>query len=110
MASRNPYLGLCYAMIEPEADISGALENNFAIGTGGESGTIRNYYKSDAGMPPYVYAKTGTLSMSNALSGYLFTKSGKILMFSFLLNNYTLPSNDLKKEMEKVLYTLHSRY
>ncbi len=77
---------------------------------GGESGTIRNYYKSDPGAPPYVYAKTGTLSMSNALSGYLFTKSGKILLFSFLLNNYTLPSNELKKEMEKVLYTLHDRY
>ncbi len=77
---------------------------------GGESGTIRNYYKSDAGQPPYVYAKTGTLSMSNALSGYLFTKSGKVLLFSFLLNNYTIPSNDLKKEMEKVLYTLHDRY
>ena len=77
---------------------------------GGESGTIRNYYKSDPGEPPYVYAKTGTLSMSNALSGYLFTKSGKILLFSFLLNNYTLPGNDLKKEMEKVLYALHDRY
>ena len=77
---------------------------------GGESGTIRNYYKSDPGMPPYVYAKTGTLSMSIALSGYLLTKSGKTLLFSFLLNNYTLPSNDLKKEMEKVLYALHDRY
>lgn len=77
---------------------------------GGESGTIRNYYKSDPGQPPYVYAKTGTLSMSNALSGYLLTKSGKVLLFSFLLNNYTIPSNDLKKEMEKVLYALHDRY
>jgi D-alanyl-D-alanine carboxypeptidase/D-alanyl-D-alanine-endopeptidase (penicillin-binding protein 4) len=77
---------------------------------GGESGTIRNYYKSDPGEPPYVYAKTGTLSMSISLSGYLFTKIGKILMFSFLLNNYMLASNDLKKEMEKVLYVLHDRY
>lgn len=77
---------------------------------GGESGTIRNLYKPDEGMPAYIYAKTGTLSMSNALSGYLYTKSGKILLFSFLLNNYTVNSGELKKEMEKVLYQVYSTY
>jgi len=77
---------------------------------GGESGTIRNFYKSDEGMPPYIYAKTGTLSMSNALSGFLYTKSGKTLLFSFLLNNYTLDSGELKKEMEKVLYQIYQNY
>ncbi|MBN7818009.1 D-alanyl-D-alanine carboxypeptidase [Algoriphagus pacificus] len=77
---------------------------------GGESGTIRNWYKADPGQEPYIYAKTGTLSMSNALSGYLLTKSGKILHFSCILNNYALPSSDLKKELEKTLYLIHDRY
>ncbi|WP_240486012.1 D-alanyl-D-alanine carboxypeptidase/D-alanyl-D-alanine-endopeptidase [Anditalea andensis] len=77
---------------------------------GGESGTIRNFYKPDEGMPAYIYAKTGTLTMSNALSGYLITKSGKTLLFSFLLNNYTLNANELKQEMEKVLYQIHHTY
>ena len=77
---------------------------------GGESGTIRNWYPSDPGQPPYIYAKTGTLSMSNALSGYLITKSGKILHFSCLMNNYQIPSNDLKKELQKVLYLIHDTY
>ncbi|HSJ69289.1 MAG TPA: D-alanyl-D-alanine carboxypeptidase [Anditalea sp.] len=77
---------------------------------GGESGTIRNLYKPDEGMPAYIYAKTGTLSMSSALSGYLITKSGKTLLFSFLLNNYTVNSGELKKEMEKVLYQIHNTY
>jgi D-alanyl-D-alanine carboxypeptidase/D-alanyl-D-alanine-endopeptidase (penicillin-binding protein 4) len=77
---------------------------------GGESGTIRNWYKADPGQPAYIYAKTGTLSMSNALSGFLITKSGKILHFSCILNNYALPSSELKIELEKTLYMIHDRY
>ncbi|RAI89452.1 D-alanyl-D-alanine carboxypeptidase [Algoriphagus yeomjeoni] len=77
---------------------------------GGESGTIRNWYPSDEGQPPYIYAKTGTLSMSNALSGYLITKSGKILHFSCLMNNYAISGNELKTELTKVLYYIHDTY
>ncbi|RIW15156.1 peptidase S13 [Algoriphagus lacus] len=77
---------------------------------GGESGTIRNWYKADEGQPPYIYAKTGSLSMANSLSGYLITKSGKILLFSCLMNTYAIPSNDLKNELQKVLYLIHDRY
>ncbi|MDF2158566.1 D-alanyl-D-alanine carboxypeptidase [Algoriphagus sp. CAU 1675] len=77
---------------------------------GGSSGTIRNWYAPDPGQEPYVYAKTGTLSMSNALSGFLFTKSGKILHFSCIMNNYAISSNDLKTELQKVLYFIHDKY
>ncbi|MDN3203237.1 D-alanyl-D-alanine carboxypeptidase [Algoriphagus sediminis] len=77
---------------------------------GGESGTIRNWYPADEGQPPYIYAKTGTLSMSNALSGFLLTKSGKILHFSCLMNNYAIPSSELKTELQKALYFIHDNY
>jgi D-alanyl-D-alanine carboxypeptidase/D-alanyl-D-alanine-endopeptidase (penicillin-binding protein 4) len=77
---------------------------------GGESGTIRNWYPADEAQPPYIYAKTGTLSMSNALSGYLITKSGKILHFSCLMNNYQISSTELKTELQKVLYMIHDKY
>ncbi|TXE13321.1 D-alanyl-D-alanine carboxypeptidase [Algoriphagus aquimarinus] len=77
---------------------------------GGESGTIRNWYPADDGQPPYIYAKTGTLSMSNALSGYLITKSGKILHFSCLMNNYPISGTELKTELTKVLYYIHDKY
>lgn len=77
---------------------------------GGKSGTIRNWYPSDPGQPPYIYAKTGTLSMSNALSGFLITKSGKILHFSCLMNNYAISASELKTELTKVLYYIHDKY
>ncbi|WP_194777695.1 D-alanyl-D-alanine carboxypeptidase [Pararhodonellum marinum] len=76
---------------------------------GGASGTIRNWYPGDGGVP-YIYAKTGTLSMSNCLSGYLLTKKGKVFYFSFMLNNFTVPSDELKKEMQTVLYQIHQKF
>ena len=46
--------------------------------TGG-TGTLANYYKADSS---YIYAKTGTLSGVVAISGYLYTKKNKLLIFS----------------------------
>ncbi|EON76013.1 D-alanyl-D-alanine carboxypeptidase [Lunatimonas lonarensis] len=77
---------------------------------GGTKGTIRSWYKPDEGQPAYIYAKTGTLNNSICLSGYLLTKSGKTLYFSFMHNNYPIPSDDLKREMEKILYRIHQHY
>ncbi len=67
---------------------------------GGKSGTIKSWYSGD---PPYVFAKTGTLSGKHCLSGYLKTKSGRILIFSFMNNNYISGSTPIKEEMQKVL-------
>lgn len=77
---------------------------------GGESGTIRNWYPADPGEPAYVYAKTGTLAMSTALSGFLITKSGKTLLFSTFFNNYTGSSSVQKKELQNLLYFIHDKY
>lgn len=75
--------------------------------TGGVQGTIRNDYKAEE---PYVFAKTGTLRNVIALSGFLKTKSGKILIFSFLNNNYVVPTAEIKKGMEKILITVRDSY
>ncbi len=75
--------------------------------TGGVSGTIRNDYKAEE---PYVFAKTGTLRNVVALSGYLKTKSGKILIFSFLHNNYVISNSEIKKGMEKILINVRDNY
>ncbi|HYC28241.1 MAG TPA: D-alanyl-D-alanine carboxypeptidase, partial [Chitinophagaceae bacterium] len=51
----------------------------------GNEGTLTNYYKADSS---FLYAKTGTLSGVVALSGFLYTKKNKLLLFSVLVNNH----------------------
>jgi len=74
---------------------------------GGQSGTIKDYYHAD---PPYIYAKTGTLSNNHCLSGYLRTAKGKWLIFSFMHNHYPGNSDPIKREMERILWQVHRKY
>ncbi|HEX6193967.1 MAG TPA: D-alanyl-D-alanine carboxypeptidase/D-alanyl-D-alanine-endopeptidase [Chitinophagaceae bacterium] len=67
--------------------------------TGGE-GTISSYYKTEAG---YIYAKTGTLSGVVALSGFLYTKRNRLLLFSVLVNNHQASSTDVRRAVEKFI-------
>lgn len=74
--------------------------------TGGE-GTISNYYKADSG---YIFGKTGTLSGVVAFSGFLYTKKGKLLIFSTLVNNHTGSAADVRRAVEKFLTGIRNRY
>ena len=62
-----------------------------ALPIAGVDGTIRNRMK---GTPAAgnVHAKTGTLDKARSLSGYVTTADGRMLLFSALANNYTVPT------------------
>lgn len=74
---------------------------------GGKSGTIKNYYKNGE---PYIYAKSGTLSNNYSLSGYLVTKKGTVLIFSYMNNHFKGSSSNRKKEMNDFFMQLYERY
>jgi D-alanyl-D-alanine carboxypeptidase/D-alanyl-D-alanine-endopeptidase (penicillin-binding protein 4) len=85
----------------PEQDLFALLPE------GGVSGTIKDWY---SGNPPYVFAKTGTLSNNHTLSGYIKTSSGRTVLFSFMNNNYPGSSASIKPQMENVLEWIRDNY
>lgn len=75
---------------------------------GGVSGTLKNWYAGVDG--PYVFAKTGTLSSTHTLSGYLLTNSGDVLIFSFMNNNYLTTTDKVREHMQAILEYLRDNY
>ncbi|MCG2460713.1 D-alanyl-D-alanine carboxypeptidase [Flavobacteriaceae bacterium F89] len=82
------------------------LFNLFPVG--GVSGTLKNWYPGNP--EPYLYAKSGSLSNNYNLSGYLITKSGKTLIFSFMNNHYLEPTVELKDHMQQVFEWIRDEY
>lgn len=77
------------------------------LAIGGKTGTVKRWYKNE---PPYLYGKTGTLSNNHCLSGYLVTKKGRTLIFSFMSNNHPAPASAVRQEMELILKDLYHHY
>src|SRR5690606_18149205 len=50
-----------------------------------------------------VWAKTGSMFNIRSLSGYVFTADNEPLAFSFLANNYNVPSAEIEAAMDKAL-------
>lgn len=74
---------------------------------GGKTGTIKNWYAND---PPFIYAKTGSLSNNHCLSGYLITKKGTVLIFSYMNNHYRISSSEIKTQIQEHLFKIYNTY
>ena len=75
--------------------------------SGGKTGNLKDWYINEE---TYVFAKTGSLRNNHNLSGFLKTRTGKVLIFSFMNNNYVIPSSEIKKSMEKILLEFYNSY
>jgi D-alanyl-D-alanine carboxypeptidase/D-alanyl-D-alanine-endopeptidase (penicillin-binding protein 4) len=75
---------------------------------GGVSGTLKEWYGQEG--EPYLYAKTGTLANNHCLSGYLKTRSGRILIFSFMNNHYMQNTVQIKEQMQGLFEWLRDQY
>jgi D-alanyl-D-alanine carboxypeptidase/D-alanyl-D-alanine-endopeptidase (penicillin-binding protein 4) len=81
-----------------------------ALPQGGKQGTIRRLYAHKDGGNPYVFAKTGTLSNNHCLSGYIVTEAGRKLLFSFMNNNYVIPTRQVQTQMDEILWHVYKNY
>ena len=83
-------------------------ERLFALlATGGRSGTLRNIYQQEN---PFLFGKTGSLRNNHCLSGFLVTRSGKTLVFSFMHNNFVVPSSQIRKEIDRIMTKIYGKY
>jgi D-alanyl-D-alanine carboxypeptidase/D-alanyl-D-alanine-endopeptidase (penicillin-binding protein 4) len=75
---------------------------------GGASGTLSDWYGNENEI--YIHAKSGSLGNNYCLSGYLETKSGKMLIFSFMNNHFRSPSSEVKMRMQVLFEHLYNHY
>lgn len=77
------------------------------LATGGKTGTLKNSFQA---AQPYIFAKTGSMSHSYNLAGLVRTKSGKTYAFAFMNTNFPSPVSTVRKEVEKVMFQVHSHF
>ena len=58
----------------------------------------------------FIRAKSGSMGNVYNLSGYLETRSGKLLAFSFMNNHFKRPSSGVQKNMYDILTAIHYSY
>jgi len=83
------------------------LQRVYNILPKGNTGTLEGLYLETGNS---IFAKTGTLNGVVALSGYLNCKSGKLVLFSVLVNNHTGRAAAVRKAIEKMLTNVWEKY
>jgi serine-type D-Ala-D-Ala carboxypeptidase/endopeptidase (penicillin-binding protein 4) len=89
--------GLLYAMT------TSSNFNNFdsSLTIAGVDGTFRNRMKGTP-LEGNLRGKSGSISRTRAFSGYLRTKSGKLVSFSMIANNFRVPARDIDRVHEAI--------
>jgi D-alanyl-D-alanine carboxypeptidase/D-alanyl-D-alanine-endopeptidase (penicillin-binding protein 4) len=80
-----------------------------ALPVGGVDGSLASRFKY-APLKGHVYAKTGTLGESRALSGYVDAASGRTVIFSILVDNHTPGSSADRAVMDKIVAAIAAAY
>jgi len=73
-----------------------------ALPIGGEDGTLSSRFP-DPPLKDHLFAKTGTLGESRALSGYVDTASGKQVIFSIMVDDHAPIGSDDRKVMDEIV-------
>jgi D-alanyl-D-alanine carboxypeptidase/D-alanyl-D-alanine-endopeptidase (penicillin-binding protein 4) len=76
-----------------------------ALPLAGVDGTIANRMRGTAAAGN-VHAKTGFVDKARSLSGYVTTADGRVLLFSFLCNNWTTSSREVDQVADAIAVRL----
>jgi serine-type D-Ala-D-Ala carboxypeptidase/endopeptidase (penicillin-binding protein 4) len=68
----------------------------------GKEGTLKNYFR-DPVFDSRFSAKSGSMTRVRSYAGYLTTISGKSVIFSIIINNYSGPSINIISDIEEII-------
>ncbi|WP_158305857.1 D-alanyl-D-alanine carboxypeptidase/D-alanyl-D-alanine-endopeptidase [Parvularcula bermudensis] len=89
-------------------DWGDAYRESLPVG-GAPIGTLKYRFRGTA-LENNVFAKTGTLNHVDALSGYLVAQSGKVLVFSIIVNDRPLESLSAMERIESLLLQIAEQH
>jgi D-alanyl-D-alanine carboxypeptidase/D-alanyl-D-alanine-endopeptidase (penicillin-binding protein 4) len=75
----------------------------------GKNGTLKNYFK-DPVFADRLKAKSGTMTRVRSFAGYFTTRSGKNMVFSIIINNYSGPLKVITAGIEENIKELILNY
>jgi D-alanyl-D-alanine carboxypeptidase/D-alanyl-D-alanine-endopeptidase (penicillin-binding protein 4) len=75
----------------------------------GKNGTLKNYFK-DPVFDSRLKAKSGSMTRVRSFAGYFTTKSGKEMVFSIIINNYSGPVKVITSGIEENIKELILNY
>jgi D-alanyl-D-alanine carboxypeptidase/D-alanyl-D-alanine-endopeptidase (penicillin-binding protein 4) len=68
----------------------------------GKEGTLKNYFR-DPSFDSRLKAKSGSMTRVRSYAGYFTTQSGKQMIFSIIVNNYSGPSKKIISYIEEII-------
>ena len=68
----------------------------------GKEGTLKNYFR-DPVFESRLKAKSGSMTRVKSYAGYFTTQSGKQMIFSIIVNNFSGPSNNIISHIEELI-------
>ncbi|MBF9238128.1 D-alanyl-D-alanine carboxypeptidase [Hymenobacter sp. BT683] len=77
------------------------------LAAGGGQGTLRKRYRDATGT--WFWGKTGTLTNTVNLCGYVRTKTGRLVAVTFFNNGYPADDQPVRNEMERLLRQVRDR-
>ncbi len=75
---------------------------NASLSVAAESGSLQNMFKGTTAAGK-LRAKSGYMEAVRSYTGYTETKSGKLVAFSIIANNYIGSAGDMRRKIEKVM-------
>lgn len=98
------FLGQMLLKMEQDPKVSDTFRESLPIA--GKTGTLK-YRMRGTTAEGRLFAKTGSISRVRSYTGFAKSRStGKLLAFSFIVNDYTCSGSQIRQRMEKILVAL----